>query len=372
MRKFSLFALLLGLGLTAYLLHRIGLGQLLDYARSIGWSYVVLIPLSFIWILPNTQGFACAINPKQTSVSFVKLMMTRLVGESVNYLTPSGYLGGEPVKATLLASTLGVGNATGVVVVAKTAQTLALLIFISVGVLLANWTLSLTAAARTSAIGAIILLSLGVFAMVLISRKYFLSRIMNWASARFESANWFKKLQGFAGNTDHSLFVYYQENKGRFFASVLWHFIGWSMGTFEVMMIVHLLGLEISILNAFLLSSIATIFMVGGFMIPGSLGAFELGHYVASSMVGLPPEIGLAICFARRLREVIWLGIGLALFGFFYKNVRNLFKTSLQKGPSGKGVPEQNSSLKIGQRKSRHRIKSLQIQSPNQIDSSRK
>jgi hypothetical protein len=167
------------------------------------------------------------------------------------------------------------------------------------------------------------------------------SKITQWGLNRFSKFSWFKKAHEFAFNMDHALANFYRDYKHRFIFSALWHLMGWAGGTIEVMVIVHLLGYAISPLNAFVISSVATFFMVGGFMIPGSLGALELGHYVAASMIGLPPAVGLSICLARRFREGIWLGLGLVFFGIFYKrffgkNARfgfALFKTHASKEP---------------------------------------
>jgi len=320
MRKLSFVALLLGIGLLVWLLKEIGIVQLWDHAKVIGWSYLILIPLSLIWIIPNTKGLACALSPDHNPISFRKLIVTRLVGESVNYLTPSGYLGGEPVKASLMAPRLGISNAMSVVMVAKTAQTLGLLIFLLSGLLLANWKLTLPPMAKLMAAGSTCLLGAGVLIMVLGSTGKFASKITQWGLIHLSGFSWFKNFHETTVKMDHSLSLFYSKYKNRFISSTLWHLGGWVLGTVEVLVILIFLGHPVTLLNAFLISSIATLFMVGGFLIPGSLGAFELGHYVASSMVGLPPEVGVSICLARRLREVIWLLIGLALFGIFYKN----------------------------------------------------
>jgi len=188
MRKLSLFALLLGLGLTGYLLNKIGVGQIWEMTSRMGWSVLILIPLALIWILPNTRGLACAIHPNNKKFSFNKLIVTRLVGESVNYLTPSGYLGGEPVKATIMASSLGIGNSMSAVMVAKTAQTLGLLIFVLTGLFLAHWTVNLPPAAKTAAAGAILLLSLGVLVMILCSTGKMTSKLTYWGSTYFKNS----------------------------------------------------------------------------------------------------------------------------------------------------------------------------------------
>ena len=313
--------LIFGISLVIWVLGQVGLVEMWNHVRTLGLSFLLLIPLSFIWILPNTQGFACAVNPDYKQLSFLRLMVTRLVGESINYLTPSGYLGGEPLKAALLKKQLGGGGAMGTVVVAKTAQTLALLLFIIIGVAISNQVFDLPETAQTAGWASVALLSLGVPAMVLFSTGRVSSKLAVWSSGRFSRVRFLSKLADLSHQMDDALGDFYQKHKVQFTLSTFWHFLGWSMGMVEVWVIVHLLGYDLSLFHAFLLSSVATLFMVGGFFIPGSLGAFEVGHYVAAVMVGLPPGVGITVCFARRLREVVWLFIGLLLWGLFHKKL---------------------------------------------------
>ena len=50
------------------------------------------------------------------------------------------------------------------------------------------------------------------------------------------------------------------------------------------------------------------------FAIPAGLGFYEGGHYLAASILGLPPSLGLSIGLIRRVRELFWHGIGVLLF----------------------------------------------------------
>ena len=319
MRKITLLLLLFGCVLLYFLIQKVGIDSLWSSAKVIGLNSLYLIPLSLIWIIPNTYGFAFAMDKNEKKISFRKLMVTRLVGESVNYLTPSGYLGGEALKAALLSKSMGVSGASSSVFIAKTSQTLALLIFIVVGLLFAKLMLVLPHEVKIAATGSLILLSLGVLAMVFVSRGKYLSPIVRWINQRFSKFGFVSKLNDFIHKIDHYFSNYFKNNKKRFTYSFLMHFMGWALGTIEVMFIIFILGYSISLMNAFILSSIATLFMVGGFFIPGSLGAFEIGHYLAASMVGLPPEVGVSVSLARRFREIVWLGMGLVLFALFYK-----------------------------------------------------
>ena len=42
----------------------------------------------------------------------------------------------------------------------------------------------------------------------------------------------------------------------------------------------------------------------GAFLIPGALGAQEVGYAALAPLVGLPPEIALALSLLKRAREL--------------------------------------------------------------------
>lgn len=321
MRKLTILLFIGGCVLLYYLIQKVGFNTLIDSAKIIGWSSLLLIPLSIIWIIPNTLGFRLATDQKTHLISFKKLIVTRLVGESVNYLTPSGYLGGEALKATILAKNMNTGNASSVVFIAKTSQTLALLLFLLIGLILAKVMLILPSEVKIAASGSIILLFLGVLAMTYIAKGKSLSQVMRWINQRYSQYQLITKLNDFIHHMDDYFVSYFKQNKTRYYFSILMHFLGWALGAVEVFFITTVLGYSISMIQAFLLSSIASLFMVGGFFIPGSLGAFELGHYFAATMLHLPPEVGVSISLARRFREAVWLMIGLFLFFIFYRKL---------------------------------------------------
>ena len=112
---------------------------------------------------------------------------------------------------------------------------------------------------------------------------------------------------------DGCLSDFYRQHKSRFLASTFWHLIGMILGAVELLVIARFLWLSLDVRGALIMEAIATLAAASGFLIPGSLGAFEFGHYMAASMLGLPPAAGVLISLVRRFRELFWLFAGLLL-----------------------------------------------------------
>ena len=159
--------LCLGIGLLVWLLHGMELRPAWEAVAQIGWRIFVLIPVSLLWLFPNTIAWSFSFQAPGASVSFFRLLTARIAGESVNDLLPSGNLGGEPVKAMLLQPEVPLAEALSAVTVAKTTQTLALGLFILGGVALASRQAELPAGLAATAAGVIAMLGGGAAVLAL-------------------------------------------------------------------------------------------------------------------------------------------------------------------------------------------------------------
>ncbi|PCI37150.1 MAG: hypothetical protein COB53_07260 [Elusimicrobia bacterium] len=318
MNKLRWAAPVAGAAILAGILSSIGFSSVVSEIVTVGWRVIWIFPVAILWIFPNTFAWALALPSGTTSVPFPKLMAARLSGESINYLLPSGYLGGEPVKAALLTPDISLGEAMTSVVVAKTTQTFALLLFIFSGLFLFAREGALSPALRAAAMGTSMLLGVGVAVIGFGSFSGIGGKIASSIKSRWGEDRPWNGLMNKILEMDPLLSGFYRKDKGRLAASTLMHGLGWCLGAVEVFAITMLLGHSLNVLEAFQLVSIATMVAVSGFFIPGSLGAFEGGHFLAGTLVGLPPEAAISIGLLRRLREVVWLGFGVALLGICF------------------------------------------------------
>lgn len=303
----------LGVGLLLWLLHGMDFRQAWEAVVQIGWRITVLIPLSFLWLVPNTIAWKLSFKAPGAAVPFTRLLAARIAGESVNDLLPSSSLGGEPVKAMLLQPEVPLAEALSSVTVAKTTQTLALGLFILGGVALASRQAELPAGLAATAAGVIAMLGGGAAVLALGSSSGLLGSLTKRALRRWPQSARLKSLLGPLIEMDGCLSSFYRRHKSRFLASTLWHLIGMILGAVELLVIARFLGLSLDVRGALIMEAIATLAAASGFLIPGSLGAFEFGHYMAASMLGLPPAAGVLISLVRRFRELFWLVGGLLL-----------------------------------------------------------
>ena len=107
---------------------------------------------------------------------------------------------------------------------------------------------------------------------------------------------------------------------GDFAASVALYYAGWLVGIVEVGLILALLRAPVSWRQAFAIEALSVAIEGAFFFVPAKMGTQEGGKYLIFHVLGLDPARGFALGFVRRLRELAWAAIGLALLGWFQRH----------------------------------------------------
>src|SRR5258706_7132848 len=133
MKYLRVLGILIGLSMLGYLVQKVGFTTIRQSLGWLGWRYIFVLASALAWDWVNTIGFQKAFGKRKLKISFARLFEIRIVGETFNALLPSGYVGGEPLKAKYLARDMPLHEAASSVLVAKLAQSLALVIYLVLG-----------------------------------------------------------------------------------------------------------------------------------------------------------------------------------------------------------------------------------------------
>jgi uncharacterized protein (TIRG00374 family) len=312
--------LALGLLLFAGLIYRVGLTAVLQALQRLGWlTPLVVIPyftsyfvdsIGWLWVL--RRGFAPAAgNP---APGLLQVFAIRAAGEAVNGITPTAYLGGEPLKAWLLQRH-GVPLVPGLasVLVSKTALMLTQGGFVFLGALVAlhRWRSEiplLAAAVLGLLLGALTFgLIIGVQRRGLFGILLGISR--RWSGREALLASWEADLLAL----DEHLRGFYKTRIRDFLICCGFHFLGWVVGTWEVFLTLWLLGEPVDFLSALSIEALSSVAKLAAIIVPGSLGVQEGGQVVIFVAFGLPASLAVTFSLLRRGREVLWIGFGMAV-----------------------------------------------------------
>ncbi len=311
MLKFSF--LIIGLIALVGIVWHIGLTPILGAVSQLGFFplFVILLPMVLVYGL-EAWGWRLTLGPYATYVGFLRLFAIRMAGETVNVTTPAAYVGGEPLKAYLLKR-YGVPmvDSMASVITAKTTMTLAQVLFILVGLGLAFWILETTSHYWMAMVVSFGLLAfgIGVFAMF---QRFGLGMgcLILLRSCRIH-LTFLEKRESQLREMDETIRRFYSENRRTFYVALCTFFLAWFCETLEVYAILYYLDVGIDIWTSISIAAL-TVFIKGGtFFIPGSLGAQEGGYTLLLVSFGYTEVTGITFALIRRLREILWIVIGL-------------------------------------------------------------
>ena len=103
---------------------------------------------------------------------------------------------------------------------------------------------------------------------------------------------------------------YYKNHPKLCWQSMLYAWLGWVAGIAELWLTLYFLGVSLSWMDLWIIEAILQLVRAGSFFIPLSLGAQEGGLILIFISLGMGGPLGLAVSFARRIRELVWIGTG--------------------------------------------------------------
>jgi len=300
----------LGVALLAALVAQNDPAAVLSSIADLSWRLgIVLFFPAVLVALFDTLGWRYAF--PNGAPPFTALAVSRLAGEAFNMATPTAAVGGEAVKAWLLRGYAPLDATLASVIVAKTTITLGQGLYFLLGVVVA-WQTGLTGS--TLLHGMLWLLALEAVALglfVLVQTR----GMLGWSWRMLERFG-LRPARGEAtlGRVDDALGQFYRTAPGRLGLSIGFHFLAWLMGSVETWLILKFLGTEVSLATATVIEAFGTAIKVATFLVPASLGVLEGGFLATFATLGLSSTTAISFSLVRRLREAVWVVIGLIAF----------------------------------------------------------
>jgi uncharacterized protein (TIRG00374 family) len=310
---FKLLFLIIGLLALVGIIFHIGLEPILHAVSQLGTLplIVILLPMIVVYGL-EAWGWRLTLGAYAKGVGFLRLFAIRMAGETVNVTTPAAYVGGEPLKAYLLKR-YGVPMVEGMasVITAKTTMTLAQVLFILLGLGLAFWIMDAASHYWMAMFVSLGLLAFGVGLFVMFQRYGLGMGCLTLLRTCGVRLAFLEKREAQLEEMDGTIRRFYSENRPTFYVAVGTFFLAWFCETLEVYAILYYLDVHVDVWTSISIAAL-TVFIKGGtFFIPGSVGAQEGGYTLLLMSFGYTEVTGITFALIRRLREILWIVIGL-------------------------------------------------------------
>ena len=297
-----------------------------------------LVPIIGVWVLVyaiNAWAWYTIIRSKTRGtdehVSFARVYRLTITGYALNYATPVGGLGGEPYRIMELSRNVGNQHATSSVILYAMMHFFAhfWFWFSSIFIYLA------LAAVGNLPINAAIGILLGIVIVFCLVAFYVFSKgyrnglvvkAMGWIGHVPGLKGWSARFQASHADTlrniDEQIAALYAEDKKAFYKSLLLEYLSRIVQSSEVLFMLLLFGIDgggglsgltLIYLHAILIVSFTSLFanLIG--FLPMQLGVQEGGFVLSIAALGLSAALGIFVSIICRVREIVWIFIGMLL-----------------------------------------------------------
>lgn len=296
-----------------------------------------LLPILGIWFVVyglNAFAWKAIIEGnigKKAPISFWRIYRLTITGYALNYATPVGGLGGEPYRIMELSKDIDNQHATSSVILYAMMHFFAHFWFWFISIFIYLALVLVGDMPMTTAIG----LVLGVIILFCLLAFYIFSRgyrhglvvyVLGLIGKIPFLRGWSRRFRGKHAealrNIDAQIVALYAQDSKAFYTSLVLEYSSRMVQSLEVMFMLLLFGIDngggigglvLTYLHSVLIVAFTTLFanLIG--FLPMQIGVQEGGFVLSIAALGLSAALGIFVSIICRVREIIWIAVGMAL-----------------------------------------------------------
>ncbi len=289
------------------------------YLKRAGFYFPLILVLWLVVYMVNTVSWYLIIcdEGKVKGLSFWRVYKLTVSGFALNYTTPCGLMGGEPYRIMELKPYTGVSKATSSVILYAMMHIFShfWFWFLSIFLFIVMYPMNVPMGIMLTIVGTFCLLGIYFF-----SRGYrtgmaqkgiglltHIPFVKGWARKFSESKR--ETLE----QIDSQIAMLHGQHKRTFYCSLLFEVSARVLQSLEIYLILKAFSADISILDSILILAFSSLFSNLIFFSPMQLGAREGGLALAMDGLHLTGALGVYTGLITRLRELVWIAIGILL-----------------------------------------------------------
>ena len=325
-KVFRAIAAVSGIALLAYLIWRVGPGNLLENISTLGWGLALIIALGGVAHLVKTWAWRLTLTGCRGRVSFSRMLQLRLASEAVGQVGALGQIFGEGLRVSALGPNIPLESRISSVTLDRAMFIASGLMVALGGTTAALLVLPLTHALRLYAVLFTVILSGLLFgiALAMLNRWPFMTRPARLLGRLQFLRQRLERTLPLIQSAEKKLFDFRRDTPSAFWASLALNLAWHGMAVLEVYLVLCLMGFYIGPLGALVTEALTKLVNVIGAFNPGNVGTYEGGNILIAKMFGLTGAIGLSVAITRRLRGAFWGVVGVfCLFHLSSSRVHN-------------------------------------------------
>ncbi len=327
-----------GFGLLAFMVWKLGPRQLYGEFAKMGWGLAVIVLLEGVADVFHTVAWWHCLDRSHQKLSLPALYLIRMAGTAINYVTPTGTLGGEVVKGVLLGTEGSKTRAASGVIIGKLSYVLAQLLFIATGSILILWRVGLPVKLWVSLIISSVILGCGIIGFLLVQKYGKLGAILRWLSKWNVGKKQLDRFTKAMNEVDDLLREYYIKRPFDLPKSMFWHIMGFICGIVQVWYFIYLVGASAPLRSVAAIWFLGSWFDLVSFPVPAGIGVQEGSRLLIFDALGLTKLQGLTFGLSLRIEQVFWALVGMISYSVVTwgqkrgKFVVHLDKTEIDRG----------------------------------------
>lgn len=304
---------ILGLGILGWMIYSLGPEQIAKNIHAVSWGFFLMVLFKSFRYLFQTISWKLILAEERKKVSFWRLFVINLEGESLNYITITR-VGGDPLKVWALRENVSLAQSAASVIVLKFCIIFSFWLAIAGGFLITLFNVDVTGEIKIGLARGLGVLTLFVILLSLLQRTGVFGGV-SWLLKQFQSKRaWLSQQALRLARLDQEILMTYRLRSGRIFASVMLSLIAWIEEFFFIWLALRFLGIPEDWFVATVIGTLSLMMNSFFFFVPWRAGTQEGTLVLTFTLLGLSEPVGLSLAILRRMRELFWVFLGLALF----------------------------------------------------------
>ena len=301
-----------GLGLFAWFVAKVGLGEIWSGLAQVGWGFAPIIALAGLRFAMRALAWTLCLEPPH-KLPFAAAFAAVVAGDAVGNLTPLGLFASEPAKAAFVRDRVPLGPAVTALAIENIFYTLSAAAMIGASTIALLLEFDLPASVRHAAWVALVAIAVGfvVTALLLWRRPALVRRALSHIVPKTS------RLQDRVAqlhDLEEQIYTFAVRRRAVLLPLVTTEMMFHVLGVLEVWLTWWLIqGVAPTLLTAFVFEGANRLVQVLFKFVPLRTGVDEAATGFCTQMLGFGAALGITMAIVRKIRTIAWVLVGTSL-----------------------------------------------------------